>query len=151
MVKPNMGIPPAHLSPPKIVSMADRTVIDVVGTCDLISMGKHLRLSNVYHIPALADNLISVSQLCTDGHRVHFSNDSCVLEFGNGEVVPTKQHAGLYSLSITQIESANSVSDVLLHDRYGHPSDFTMKSVVPGYQPSLCEACALGTQKRRRF
>ena len=65
------------LSPASPVSVmtADGTPMPLAGVGSVLA--PNISLSNVYHIPSLSLNLVSVSQLCNSGYLVSFSSTSC--------------------------------------------------------------------------
>ena len=58
----------------------DQLLISGVGTITLSSVsGQTITLPNVYFVPKLSANLLSVGQLIDDGYLVHFSSSGCVI------------------------------------------------------------------------
>ena len=110
-----------------------------VGTID----SPNLSLSNVYHIPKLTMNLVSVGQLCDAGYSVSFSSTFChVQDPQSQKVIGTgRRQGGLYimeKLNVPMVAassvdlssfrlSSDSSSFYLWHSRLGHVSGSRLK------------------------
>ena len=81
------------------VMTADGTPMPLAGVGSVVT--PHLSLSNVYHIPKLKLNLVSVSQLCDSGYSVSFSSTSChVQDPQSQKLIGTgRRRGGLYVLA----------------------------------------------------
>ena len=79
----------------------DQLLISSVGTITLSSVfGQSITLSNVYFVPKLSANLLSVGQLIDDGYIVYFFYFSCVIQGRQtGKVIATgSKHGRLFLL-----------------------------------------------------
>ena len=74
----------------------DQLIISGIGTITLSSVsGQSLPLSNVYFVPKLSANLLSVGQLIDDGYHINFSSTGCVIqERQTGKVIATGSKHG---------------------------------------------------------
>ena len=61
-----------------LVMTADGTAMPLVDVGSIVIPS--LSLSNVYHIPTLTLNLVSVSQLCQLGYLASFSSSTCYVQ-----------------------------------------------------------------------
>lgn len=135
-----------------------------VGSCRLDAS---LSLSNVFYVPTLSHNLLSISKLTSDSNRiVHFFANSCLFQDRHSGMTigRAKAVAGLYYFvrdSLTS-GSCNAVSGslsrhhlVLLNQRLGHPSFPYLKrffSSLFRYSDSFhCEVCILAKHMRVPF
>ena len=81
----------------------DQLLISGVGTITLSSVtGQSITLSNVYFVPKLSANLLSVGQLIDEGYLVNFSSSGCVIQGRQtGKVIATgSKHGRLFLLDI---------------------------------------------------
>lgn len=118
------------------VMTADGTPMPLAGVGSVVT--PHLSLSNVYHIPKLKLNLVSVSQLCDSGYSVSFSSTSChVQDPQSQKLIGTgRRRGGLYVLDELRLPvfaapsadlssfrlCPSSSSFYLWHSRLGHVS-----------------------------
>lgn len=125
-------------------------------------------ISNVYYVPDLKHNLLSVGQLTRKGHHVNFKDDFCVIKDKNGDLVARVKMTStkMFPLKI-QSESlpcfANIVNDKswLWHLRYNHLSFSTLSKICKGHmvrgipniqrQDQVCEDCIFGKHHRDPF
>ncbi|KAK9133630.1 hypothetical protein Scep_013158 [Stephania cephalantha] len=143
------------------VYLGDDEPSDIIGKGDvLIGMenGTQLRLQRVRHVPKLARNLISVSQLTDDaGLETKFTKTSWKLIKGAMVVAHGQRDGTLYRvLNENSMNMASSeVSAKVWHQRLGHMSEKGMKVMVSKgkldglscVDLSLCEGCVVGKQK----
>ncbi|CAL2250163.1 unnamed protein product [Prunus armeniaca] len=103
-------------------------------------------LSDVYYIPQLTLNLISISQLCASGYVVQFSSTSCYVQDPHSKklIGAGRREGGLYVLEKLQILalvvssidlssfclSPKSSNFYLWHSRLGHVSGSRLKYLV---------------------
>ena len=69
-----------------------------------------LLLRDVFYVPTLQRNLISVSRLDDDGFECRFGNGMCVIDYNDTVATIAFKRNDLYLLSLR--ESVNSVCDV---------------------------------------
>ena len=123
--------------------------------------GSVWELKNVRHIPDLTKNLISVSQLASEGYTTVFHGDdwkiskgAMVIARGNKSGTLYKTEGACHLITVAANENPN-----LWHQRLGHMSEKGMKIMhskgkLPGLQSveiDMCEDCILGKQKRVSF
>ncbi|KAK0599286.1 hypothetical protein LWI29_003954 [Acer saccharum] len=123
------------------VMTADGTPMPLAGVGSVVT--PCVSLSNVYHIPNLTLNLVSVSQLCDFGYLVYFSSTSChVQDPQSQKLIGTGRRQGeLYFLDELRVPvvaafgvdlssfrlSYSSSSFYLWHSRLGHVSASRLK------------------------
>ena len=120
----------AYLGKEKITTdNGDQLLISGVGTITLSSVsGQFIILPNVYFVPKLSANLLSVGQLIDNGYLVHFSSSGCVIQGRQtGKVIATgSKHGRLFLLDIGHHSLfASSFNDfnklwTVWHQRLGH-------------------------------
>lgn len=124
-----------------------------------------ITVEDVYCVPSLATNLLSVSQLIRKGNKVSFSDSSCSIYNKNNELVATALlENGVYKVNLQNQEhlAASVVSGVTWHRRLGHINkDYLnqMKTAVQGMSfdekvnigKSSCATCCEGKQCRLPF
>ena len=134
-----------------------------------------ISISNVYYVPGLAKNLLSVSEATTNGAIIEFHHNCAIIKYtlSSGKVVKivSPKHGRLYPLQAmdkTPIEahsaSRNSQVDhtLLWHYRLRHLHPRVMKTcqihklgegmpTQPFTYLSLCEGCIYGKQTRQKF
>uniref|UniRef100_A0A2N9EEB8 CCHC-type domain-containing protein n=1 Tax=Fagus sylvatica TaxID=28930 RepID=A0A2N9EEB8_FAGSY len=134
------------------------------GTVELIlSSGKKLKLTNVYHVPDIKKNLVSTSLLSKNGVKVVLESDKLILsKFG---VFVGKGYScnGMYKLSL--IINKNDVgcayivdSSLLWHARLGHLNFKYMKYMskhgLISYKQDVhdkCEICIESKIRKKPF
>ena len=123
--------------------------------------GSVWELKNVRHIPDLTKNLISVSQLASEGYTTVFHGDHWKISKGAMIIARGKKSGTLYKTAgaCHLITVAANENPNLWHQRLGHMSEKGMKIMhsngkLPGLQSveiDMCEDCILGKQKRVSF
>ena len=145
----------------------------------LLVLGKnYLLLDNVYFIPAIRRNLISVSELCRQLFSISFNNNKIIISCNGFEICHAYLYSGLYVLrpneSFTfnteifkianlQYNKRQKVSHdnetYLWHLRLGHISldrinrlvkDGPLRDLRVGTLP-ICESCLEGKMTKRPF
>jgi hypothetical protein len=95
--------------------------VEAVGDVSLeLVDGFILLLRDVFYVPLLNRNLISISRLDKDGFECHFGHGQCAIWCNNAYVGTAYLHDELYLLFLC--EKVNSVCDVNVHvanDRVG--------------------------------
>ncbi|KAL5767968.1 hypothetical protein ACOSP7_014549 [Xanthoceras sorbifolium] len=118
------------------VTTADSTPMPLAGVGLVVT--SQLSLSNVYHIPKLTMNLVSVSQLCDYGYSISFTSTSChVQDLQSKKLIGIgRRSRGLYVLDELKLPvfaapsvdlssfrlCPSSSSFYLWHSRLGHVS-----------------------------
>lgn len=133
------------------------------------SSGKTKYLDDVFYVPKLAHNLLSVGQLMQKGYAIMFDDDCCIIRDKKSNHIIAKVHmAGtkMFPLEISCIDShalaANEIdSSRLWHHRYGHlhfkglqllkKKDMVIGLPKINLTDNVCEGCAYGKQTRKPF
>ncbi|GMJ05590.1 hypothetical protein HRI_004228200 [Hibiscus trionum] len=130
--------------------------------------GEKKYISDVYYVPAMKSNIISLGQLLEKGYEVQMKNRSLSIKNRNGELVAqvNMTRNRLFTIDIESGEvkcMKTSIKDDswLWHLRYGHLgfsglkllSKAKMVNGLPEIKPpnQLCEACIKGKQHRQSF
>ena len=124
-----------------------------VGTATL---GK-IRLNPVYHVPTLNKNLVAAAPLISEGMKVELNKNEINLT-RNGDTLLSEEWTP--SSGLIRFQSANAVTAIELHNRFGHLNSDTIKKTLiatnapedflkasKGLDALQCEDCLLG--KRR--
>lgn len=146
------------------VRIANNAVIltEGVGTLQCTgSGGQQIEMKNVWLVPELKKNLLSVAAIDKSGHQVIFGNGRVSIERRNGSVIAQgrlDKESGLYKMDLEFVgkEAHLSVkgSDAnLWHRRLGHLNFHDLKRMgldLTG-EEKFCESCQLGKAKRLPF
>lgn len=119
-------------------------------------------LTNVFYIPKLSVNLISVSQLIKSGCSINFDPNGCTICNLSDTVIKAKDVGGAYKLETCSLRANLSISTVTWHQRLGHLSGNNMKLLRQGLANDIsfqedpckdvaCEVCLKGKQARFPF
>jgi transposase InsO family protein len=126
------------------------------------------RFMDVLHVPGIANNLLSVSKMVSQGMSVQFEAGTCLIRNKAGKVVGKGVHdRNLYKLVTSALPECAHVAASALpavqlwHERLGHSgiqSLHKLRHMVHGMenleQASLmevCKACMQGKQQRNAF
>lgn len=134
-----------------------------------VQTANHTRfLHNVYYIPQLSQNLLSIGQMMDNGYVIKFEGNTCKIEESSTKreiSIIRKTQNNLFPLEITEVDdSALAVTELnqsrLWHLRYGHLNVnglklLKQKNMVVGLpeieEVGLCEGCILGKQSKLPF
>lgn len=153
------------------VKLGDDKEVQVEGKGIVAVQNDHGKLKliyDVYYIPELAHNLLSVGQMVANNCSVFFDGDECVVKdkkSGATLAVVRKTSNNLYPLEMSSVEANALVAKVsadskLWHLRYGHLHEnglkvLNQKDMVYGLPKigdlELCEDCIYGKQTRMSF
>ena len=156
----------SYLGKKKITTAnGDQLLISGVGTITLSGVfGQSITLPNVYFVPKLSANLLSVGQLIDDGYLVHFSSSGCVIQGRQTrKVIATgSKHGRLFLLDIGHHSLFASSSNfnklwTVWHKRLGHVNNAHLLSLfkigyldstidnkmMSSFSQSKCETCCL--------
>ncbi|KAL5722651.1 hypothetical protein ACHQM5_006144 [Ranunculus cassubicifolius] len=125
---------------------------------------RHYVMNNLFHVPSISSNLLSVSQFCKD-NSVYFEFHPLffvVKEQATGKVLLHGQNKdGLYRFNppSQQVPSAFQAQSLSLwHHRLGHPMMKTVNKVVSSYSLPVdnktvthCEACHISKSHKLPF
>lgn len=161
--------------PVKEITVANENslAIECGGDTELTTLVKdkqHLiKVNDVFYVPDLMTNLLSVSQLIKNNNRVVFHKTGCNIFNSKNELVATASLVGnVYKLDIvephTKLVAGLAVSGEIWHRRFGHLNYKYLNSMKNGlvegfdYTGSLsqsdsgiCEICCQGKQMRLPF
>ena len=152
------------------VHLADNHIVPAVGvgTIEFTVDGKSILLKNIYHVPALSTNLLSISSLAKLDYKVTFVKDNCFSNSRKNEAITSgKRVNGLYRLNL-EAESKRAMytrsgyqqDTKSWHERYGHLSLERLKVLanrglitVDNINTSkpFCEDCIFGKHSRGPF
>ena len=123
-------------------------------------------VTNVFYIPELDQNLLSVTQMLRNGYAVSFKEKFCFITDVHGtEIAKIQMNGNSFYLKLDLVEdhvfSAKIDESVVWHKRYGH---FNLKSLKFMQEAGMvedmleitinaqtCESCDLGKQHRKSF
>ncbi|KAI9182796.1 hypothetical protein LWI28_028968 [Acer negundo] len=153
------------------VKIGDDKQLQVKGKCDILVQTKKgvKRINNVFYVPGLKHNLLSVGQLLQKGHNVIFKDDLCEIRGKDGcliaKIETTQNKMFPLNFSYSQCSCFSTIVIIpswLWHLRYRHLrfnslSHMCQNHMVRGlanisqknHQP--CEACILGEHHRNQF
>lgn len=94
------------------------------GTVNLELDEGPIEVKEVFMVPELSTNLLSISKICEKNMTVLLKNDGCEVRDENGNIVVSGiQEDGMYKLPTKRIQKACVISEVeLWHRRLGHLS-----------------------------
>lgn len=153
------------------VKFGDGSMVQIKGRGSIIlkcKNGEERVLKEVYYIPSLCNNIISLGQLSEDGNKVIMSGDHLWVRDNKGELIMKvkKSFNRLYKIILENSESKCLVSSCdkeswLWHKRFGHVNFKAIKLMsstqmvhgmpsvnVPG---EICRGCLQSKQTRRPF
>ena len=162
------------------VFMGDNDMIEAVGKGSILmeirvkGRARSIRMHDVFHVPDLHSNLVSVSKLISRGLKVQFNLLGCVVRVSNGEMLAVASlESNLHQLDTNVVNEAemsslaysngNSHSLELWHKKLGHLNANSIKMLqsmvsemdVGAAQGDVhsfaCERCVEGKQARRPF
>ena len=145
------------------VKFGDNGFLQIKGKGQAKIRGSQLKSENVYLVEGLKHSLLSVSQLCDDGHDVVFTNNWCLIKKkGSSEVIARGRRTdeNLYHIQGTSKEACHLTKieeNDLWHRRLGHLNQKNMRSLVTNDavadlpdldrdRESICGACQEGKQ-----
>ncbi len=139
--------------------------------------GVSVTIPEIYHIPGLSRNILSVTTATSTGSSVEFFHKSCIIHFklptGEFEIIQLPQKGRLYPITLSMsnphqiigVSSTHSLhltkaaSTLMWHYRFGHINSVTLNRMIknklctglPLYlNPiDLCEGCILGKSSHK--
>lgn len=150
------------------ITAANGARIDVTGTgAGKMTFGDgKIAVKNVMHVPDLAVNLLSVSQIVKRGNSVVFNSEGCSVYNNDDEkVLWCKERGGVYCVNSDDEKCFlmnKQISALTWHRRLGHANYQVMKRMRAGAvegvmfsddetEISQCEICAKGKQTKLPF
>lgn len=126
----------------------------------------NVNVKGVMHVPDLAVNLLSVSQIVKNGNIVVFDSSGCsVFNNKNEKVISCKNSGGIYRIDSDDEKcflAKGQTSALTWHRRLGHANYQVMKRMHAGAvvgvtfddddsEITQCEVCAKGKQTKKPF
>jgi hypothetical protein len=153
--------------------MGDDTILEAIGkgnmkaTMQVGGQLTHTTITQVFHVPKMKNNFISVSKLNFEGFKVEFDKDGCKVNDARGVVVAqARRDKNLYLLNLkvrkdmTHIANSLEETAMLWHERLGHFNMASLKELdammdgmnfteVPLHH--ICEGCVKGKHQITSF
>jgi hypothetical protein len=86
--------------PTRNVHMGDDSIVEAIG----MGSTKRIRIKDVLNVPKLHANLLSVSKILSNGCKVQFNMNECIVRAFNGEVIAIALRKGnLYQVTFTKV------------------------------------------------
>ncbi|CAH9135387.1 unnamed protein product [Cuscuta epithymum] len=153
------------------VRFGDGSVIDIHGLGSILFQcknGEHLVLTNVYYIPKLKSNIISLGQLSENGSRVVIEKGVMRVYDSHSRLIirVERQNNKLFTVRLQIAEKICLLMNIedkswLWHARFGHLnfqalkrlSTFKMVEGLPeiSHVNQVCDGCAVGKMHRTTF
>ena len=153
------------------VSFGDASKVEVKGKGKIaftLNDGRSGYLEDVYYIPEMKSNILSVGQLLEKGYRIYSSGKTLCMEDRKGKMVVSvdmapnrmfKMKIGMLQTRCLKINTENKTE--LWHLRFGHLGYSGLKAAaekesVVGlpkltFEKQFCEGCVLGKHPRNSF
>ncbi|PKU75264.1 Retrovirus-related Pol polyprotein from transposon TNT 1-94 [Dendrobium catenatum] len=152
------------------VRTGDENKLFLKGKCDILVQTRkgEKKISDVFYVPNLKHNLLSVGQLNQKGYVLIFCFDTCTIKdkheflISKVKVTPNKMYPMKMICSLNDFLKTSIENHLRLwHCRFGHLSSKTLsymsqKNIVDGLphiavQDKICEACVAGKQRNEPF
>lgn len=151
----------------KSVRVGNNHVLNIAGRGKLaVELTDHhgqrqvMTLNNVLHIPRIACNLLSVTDMLDNGTKIVMSEDKLDVLHHEGFTFGSTRANGLYTIHLELVNCASSQSPeaclladaLLLHRRFGHVDLSKVDSdEYPETRVKDCDACIRGKFRRLPF
>ncbi|KAE8673808.1 hypothetical protein F3Y22_tig00111772pilonHSYRG00252 [Hibiscus syriacus] len=153
------------------VSFGDDSTIAVKGRGNILIRlkdGRHQFISNVYYVPNMKSNILSLGQLVEKGYDIHMNNYNLSIKDDNNNFiakVPMSKNR-MFLINIQNdvakcLKAYYKDASWLWHLRFGHLNFgglelLSKKGMVKGlprinHHDQLCEGCLVGKQFRKSF
>ncbi|CAL1392261.1 unnamed protein product [Linum trigynum] len=153
------------------VKFGDGSSVEICGRGSVLlqcGTGEQKVLTNVYYIPQLKNNIISMGQLDENGCKIVIEDGvMCVLDRQRKMLAKVKRARNrLYILSITEAQpvclmTKHNDESWLWHSRFGHVNFLSLRRLVQGnmvngmplidHVEKICDVCMVGKQRRNSF
>ncbi|GJY68640.1 retrovirus-related pol polyprotein from transposon TNT 1-94, partial [Tanacetum coccineum] len=152
------------------VSFGNASKIDVKGRGKIrfFQNGKESTIEDVYYVPAIKSNILSLGQLMEKGYWVLMKNGKMLLKNKEGVIIALVKMCknrtfklNLNSVGGKCLKAGLSDEESVWHLRFGHLhfnglKELTRKGMVHGlsnlaYDGRFCESCIFGKQTRSTF
>ena len=138
------------------------------GKGDITVMTRHGKriIKNVFLVPGLEKNPLSVPQIISSGYRVRFQDKRCIIQDANGkEIMNIEMTNKSFKIKLSSVEeeamTANVQTEETWHKRLGHVSNKRLQQMqdkdlvngLPRFKVTkeACKVCNLGKQSRKSF
>ncbi|KAH7851042.1 hypothetical protein Vadar_006503 [Vaccinium darrowii] len=153
------------------VKFGDGSLVDILGRGTIIfsaQRGGHRMLTEVYYIPSLRSNIISLGQLDEFGCQVLIDQGVLRVRDPQKELLVKVKHSQnrLYKITLTVAQPISLLARTdedawRWHERYGHLGFESLRKLSRGgmvrglpqldHVDQLCDACLAGKQRRAPF
>jgi hypothetical protein len=158
------------------IKLGNDNIVEVMGkgAINVITKTGKKTIPDVYFVPGLKHNLISVGQLTQKGYRVSFENNVCTIfdippskmviakiKMTNNRMFPLHMKSEMMEKIGASFKASSQDQAWVWHLRYGHLNFkglclLQRNEMVRGLPPiqapiSSCESCILGKQHRKIF
>lgn len=151
------------------VNFGNKTRIPVKGKGDISihsKDGTNVTIANVFYVPGLYWNLLSLGQLSEKGHKVVLEDGVCEIKGKNEKTIAKVKMIknrmfplSIQTRSLMSLQAMTRDSNWIWHLRFGHLNFMRVlaqKQTVTGLPPietpsNPCEGCILGKHKRDSF
>ncbi|KZV23270.1 hypothetical protein F511_17779 [Dorcoceras hygrometricum] len=153
------------------ITFGDSSQVQVQGRGTILfrsKNGSHQLISNVYYVPDMKSNVLSLGQLLEKNYEISLTDKSLTMKDESGRLIAkvpmTKNRMFLLNIQSDVpmcLKSCFKDSSWLWHMRLGHLNFDSLKlmskrKMVKGlpsidHPNQLCEGCILGTQARKSF
>ncbi|KAM0024917.1 putative RNA-directed DNA polymerase [Helianthus debilis subsp. tardiflorus] len=153
------------------VKFGDGSKVEIKGKGSIVfncKNGDQFILSNVYYIPALCSNVVSLGQMTEEGYEIEMKQDYLRMHDDKGRLVMKVQRSTnrLYKIVLTigkQVCLAMKLNEEawVWHARLGHTNfkmmeEMNKKRLVEGlpyltHPSQICEGCLVAKQPRKSF
>ncbi|GKV27388.1 hypothetical protein SLEP1_g36561 [Rubroshorea leprosula] len=153
------------------IIFGDDTKIPIKGKGDVLirsKNGSHLLITQVYYVPTLKSNILSLGQLLEMGYDIHLKDGCLTLRDGSHNLVakvPMEKNR-MFLLNVhmdhpRSLKTCVEEASWLWHLRLGHLNFGGLKALVSeemvnglpkvNHPNQLCEGCLFGKQARKSF
>ncbi|CAA7014800.1 unnamed protein product [Microthlaspi erraticum] len=150
------------------IRVGNGDIVMTVGKGDITVMTNHGKriIKNVFLVPGLEKNLLSVPQIFSSGYQVRFEDKRCIIHDANGKkIMDIGMTNKSFKIKLSSVEeeamTANVHMEETWHKRLGHVGkrrlqEMQDKDLVKGLpsfkvEKEACKACNLGKQSRKSF
>ncbi|CAN1281820.1 Retrovirus-related Pol polyprotein from transposon TNT 1-94 [Linum perenne] len=153
------------------VKFGDGSTVEICGRGSILieyQTGEHKLMTDVYYIPRLKSNIISIGQLDENGCKIEVASGVMSIVDRQRKVLVrvSRSNNRLYVLKIKQVEPVclavhHKEESWLWHARYGHINFHALRKLaqenlvknlpVVEQADRVCDGCMVGKQKRNSF
>jgi hypothetical protein len=96
--------------PTRNVHMGDDSIVEAIGMGSILvkvmvkGRTKRIRIKDVFHVPKLHANLLSVNKILSNGYQVQLNMNECIVRAFDGEVIAIAlRESNLYQVTFTKV------------------------------------------------